>query len=104
MVLSPDGDGRLQRVDPETHRTVGEPYPLGGAPTDLDALGDRVVEITALPPQLHRFGPELGKPQTIDIETDGVPAELLRAGHRTAGSRTRSTTRSSASTRRRARR
>ena len=26
VVLSPDGDGRLQRVDPETHRTVGEPY------------------------------------------------------------------------------
>ena len=80
VVLSPDGDGRLQRVDPETHRTVGEPYPLGGSPTDLDALGDRVVETTALPPQLHRFPPELGRPQTIDIEADGVPAELLVQG------------------------
>jgi hypothetical protein len=59
---------------------VGEPYELGGSPTDLDAVADRVVEITALTPQLHRFGPELGKPQTIDIETDGVPAELLLDG------------------------
>ena len=91
-VLSPDGDGRLQRVDPQTHRTVGEPYPLGGSPTDLDALGDRVVETTALPPQLHRFAPELGRPQTIDIETDGVPAELLRAAAPKAGSPIRSTT------------
>ena len=80
VVLSPDGDGRLQRVDPATHRTVGEPYHLGGSPTDLDAVADRAVEVTALPPQLHRFGPELDKPQTIDIETDGVPAELLLDG------------------------
>jgi DNA-binding beta-propeller fold protein YncE len=80
VVLSPDGDGKLQRVDPETHRTVGEPYDLGGSPTDLDAGGARAAEVTALPPQLHRFAPELGKPQTIDIETDGVPAELLLRG------------------------
>ena len=80
MVLSPDPDGRLQRVDPRTHRTVGEPYELGGAPSDLDAVANRVAELTALPPQLHRFQPELGKPETIDIEADGVPAELLLKG------------------------
>jgi len=80
VVLSPDPDGRLQRVDAARHRTIGEPYDLDGAPTDLDANGDRAVEVTALPPQLHRFAPTLGEPETIDIEADGIPAELLLSG------------------------
>jgi hypothetical protein len=80
VVLSPDPDGRLQRVDAARHRTIGAPYDLGGAPTDLDANGDRAVEVTALPPQLHRFAPTLGEPETIDIEADGIPAELLLSG------------------------
>ena len=80
VVLSPDPDGRLQRVDPVRHRAIGKPYHLGGAPTDLDASGGRAIEVTALPPQLHRFAPTLGEPQSIDIEADGVPAELLLDG------------------------
>ncbi len=85
VVMSPDGPGkrksRLQRIDPATHRTLGKPLVFGGAPTDIDADGDRAVELTALPAQLTTFSPTLTKPQTIDIKgVDGIAAELLLNG------------------------
>jgi DNA-binding beta-propeller fold protein YncE len=76
--MSPDEDDvRLQRVDAKRHRTIGKPYTLGGAPTDLAARFDSPVAVIAFPPQLHEFEPELAKPRTLDIQADGVPDELL---------------------------
>jgi len=81
VVLSPsDFGGKLQRIDPRTHRATGRPLKLGGAPTDLDAYADRAVESLALPPIFVRFDKAVRTYTHVAIPTDGIPAELLIDG------------------------
>src|SRR5262249_23137349 len=81
IVMSPsDGGSKLERIDPAKHRVIGAPHPFKAAPTDLDPDGDGAAELSALPPTLTTWQPGLGSRQDLKVPTDGIPAELLKAG------------------------
>jgi hypothetical protein len=76
VLTSSDDGGFLQRIDPKTHRKVGKAVEAGGAPSDLDADFENVLEMTALPPTLTDWEPDLSNHNDVKIPIDGVPADL----------------------------
>jgi hypothetical protein len=80
VVMSPsEGTSELQRIDPVKHRTVGRPVPFKAAPTDLDPNADRAVELTALPPTLSTWEPDLSKHLDLKVPADGVPSDVVKS-------------------------
>jgi DNA-binding beta-propeller fold protein YncE len=76
VLTSSDDGGYLQRIDPKTHKTVGKPVKGGGAPSDLDAYVDSVLEMTAFAPTVTNWDADLGDHRDTKIPIDGVPADM----------------------------
>jgi DNA-binding beta-propeller fold protein YncE len=80
VMANPDSGGSLQRVDIATHRAIGKPKRIGGAPTDLVGSAGEFWVLMAFPPEVLQFGARLNKLAEKRLTSGGLPPEMTDDG------------------------